>query len=144
MLMYASHEDSIDDVRTQPCLMTYADNWGRTGDTGFIAVDRDRSVAASWICLWIDPNKGFGYVNDNTPELVVATLPSFRGRGIGTLLIDRLIESIRPLYPAISLSVRDNNPAVNLYERLGFVKVAGSEIMNRTGGMSFIMQKSLG
>ncbi|MBD2579443.1 GNAT family N-acetyltransferase [Oscillatoria sp. FACHB-1406] len=142
MLMYASHEDSIDDVRTQPALMAYAEDWGKTGDRGFIAVERDRAIGASWIRLGTATNKGFGYLDDTTPELVVATLPAVRGRGIGTLLINRLIEEINPFYPAISLSVRDNNPAVNLYQKLGFVKITGSEIVNRVGGLSFIMKKS--
>jgi ribosomal protein S18 acetylase RimI-like enzyme len=143
MLMYASHEESIDAVRTQPGLMPYAEKWGRIGDNGFIAVEHDQPVGASWIRLWNATNKGFGYIDDDTPELVVATIPSVRGRGIGTMLISILIEDIRLSYSALSLSVRKNNPSVNLYERLGFVKVARSEIVNRTGGISFIMRKNL-
>jgi ribosomal protein S18 acetylase RimI-like enzyme len=143
MLMYASHEKSIDDVRTQAYLMLYVENWGRIGDNGFIAVEHDQPVGASWVRLWDATNKGFGYIDDDTPELVVATIPSARGHGIGTMLINILIEDIRLSYSALSLSVRENNPAVSLYERLGFIKVAGSEIVNRIGGISFIMQKSL-
>jgi ribosomal protein S18 acetylase RimI-like enzyme len=143
MLMYASHENSIDSVRSQPYLVPYAEKWGRIGDTGFIAEEGDYLVGASWIRLWNETNKGFGYIDDNTPELVVATIPSARNRGIGTMLINILIEDIKVSYPAISLSVRENNPAVNLYEKLGFIKIIGSEIMNRAGGVSFIMRKSL-
>ena len=143
MLMYASHEESINEVKRQPELARYANDWGRTGDTGFIAVEQEKSVGAAWIRLWSDTDRGFGYIDNKTPELVVSTLPDYRSRGIGTLLIGILIEEIKLSYSAVSLSVRENNPAINLYKKFGFIKVMGSEIVNRTGGTSCVMRKSL-
>lgn len=143
MLMYASHEQSVNEVKRQPELARYAKDWGRTGDTGFIAIEKDKSLGAAWIRLWSDTDKGFGYIDNQTPELVVSTLPDYRNRGIGTLLISILIDEIKSSYSAVSLSVRENNPAINLYKKLGFTKVMGSEVVNRTGGISCVMLKSL-
>ena len=42
-------------------------------------------------------------------------------------------------FEAVSLSVRGDNTAVRLYERVGFIKIPGSEILNRTGEISFNM-----
>ena len=39
----------------------------------------------------------------------------------------------------LCLHVRAKNPVINLYQCVGFVKVAGSEIVNRVGGISFNM-----
>jgi len=72
-------------------------------------------------------NGGYGYVDDETPELAIGVRPEARGAGIGTGLISHLLEAARPRYRAVSLSVRSNNPARRLYERLGFEAVEQPE-----------------
>lgn len=42
-------------------------------------------------------------------------------------------------FPAVSLSVRADNPVVRLYERMEFTKVSGSKIVNRVGVESYNM-----
>jgi len=54
------------------------------------------------------------------------------------------LAAARPKYRGISLNVRRSNPAVRLYERLGFRKVPGSEMVNRVGGVSIIMEVVFG
>jgi GNAT superfamily N-acetyltransferase len=95
MLMYASHEVTVDDVKNSLELARYAKDWGRTGDTGFVAVEQDKLVGAAWIRLWSDTDQGFGYLGNQIPELVVATLPEYRSRGVGTLLITTLIHEVQ-------------------------------------------------
>ncbi len=46
-------------------------------------------------------------------------------------------------YPQVSLSVRKNNPAISLYERLGFTKIEDSEQTNTAGSISFKMINTL-
>jgi hypothetical protein len=46
-------------------------------------------------------------------------------------------------YAGMSLSVRADNPAVRLYERVGFRKVVGTESVNRVGTTSYTMRLSL-
>ena len=51
-----------------------------------------------------------------------------RGAGIGTALMRALIAvAVDEGYPALSLSVALANPALRLYERLGFVAVSVTE-----------------
>jgi len=53
----------------------------------------------------------------------IALLPAFRGRGVGTELIQRLFrEAARDGIP-VTIHVELFNPARRLYERLGFVPV---------------------
>jgi ribosomal protein S18 acetylase RimI-like enzyme len=139
MLMYAAHESSVDTVRENPALDRYVKDWGKSGDFGLVAIDNTYSLGATWLRLFSSDNRGFGYVDEGISELAIAVSPEHRGRGIGTKLLMQTIELASSLYPAISLSVRANNPVINLYQRAGFVKVDGSEILNRTGVSSFNM-----
>jgi len=45
--------------------------------------------------LFSEDNKSFGYVNAETPEIVMAVLPEYRGRGIGTKLMKTILEELR-------------------------------------------------
>jgi ribosomal protein S18 acetylase RimI-like enzyme len=51
----------------------------------------------------------------------IAVAPEFRGRGVGTALIEELIEEARSSGRSVSIHVEMQNPARALYERLGFV-----------------------
>lgn len=106
----------------QPELSRYVENWGRPGDYGLIAVDREsgRPIGAVWIRLFGADNRGYGYIDAQTPELGIAVDYEWRGRGIGTALLTELLEVKRGSLKAISLSVDAANPAVRLYRELGF------------------------
>ena len=142
-LMLAAHESALASVRANPELARYASNWGRTGDFGMVAECDNLPIGAAWLRLWPNADKGFGWVRDEVPELAIAVLPEWQGQGIGTSLINAVLESARGAHPAISLNVRADSPAVRLYERAGFVAVPGSERRNRTGGISFNMLREL-
>jgi len=50
----------------------------------------------------------------------IAMTPAFRGRGIGTRLVQSLIAQAQASGRKLSIHVEMNNPARRLYERLGF------------------------
>ncbi|MDQ1592717.1 MAG: hypothetical protein QOG71_3344 [Pyrinomonadaceae bacterium] len=127
------------DVVTRPELAKYVEGWGRAGDVGFVAIDsRDGELlGAAWLRLLAGDARGYGYVDDATPELAIAVLPEHRGRGVGTALLERLLEAARSVYASVSLSVSSGNPAARLYERMGF------ERADDGGGASVVMIKSL-
>jgi ribosomal protein S18 acetylase RimI-like enzyme len=123
------HEPFPKDIIHRPELAKYVEQWGKTGDIAFIAVDskKDSLIGAIWLRLLEGSQKGYGYVNDETPEVGVAVLPEYRGQGIGTQLFEGLFEAASVLYNAISLSVSKGNPAQKLYESLGFEVFAEDE-----------------
>ena len=139
MLRYASHEASVESLQKQPYLARYATNWGRLGDLGCIARKKKLNIGMAWLRLWLSEDKGYGYVNDTIPELAIAVLPDYRGQGMGTDLLRHILAMAHKRFPGVSLSVRADNPVVRLYERVGFVKVSGSEIVNRVGVESYNM-----
>ncbi|BAY37390.1 GCN5-related N-acetyltransferase [Nostoc sp. NIES-2111] len=136
---------TVQDAINHPQLLKYVENWGLPGDMGFAAtlVDSNVSVGAAWLCLFTKDNQGYGYIDDQTPELAIATLPEYRNQGIGTQLITHLITAAKVVYPAIALSSRKSNPALRLYQRLGWQIVPGSETVNRVGSISLKMKLDL-
>lgn len=113
------------DVMRQPELAHYVSGWPRIGDVGFIA-EVERPIGAAWWRYFTEADPGFGFVDTMTPEVSVGVVGHARGRGVSTSLLDALITEGRDLaVPALSLSVEVANPALRLYQRLGFVP-AGS------------------
>jgi ribosomal protein S18 acetylase RimI-like enzyme len=116
-------------VVAQPELARYVRHWGRAGDDGIIVVASDgQPVGAAWVRLCPEDDRGYGFVDVHTPELTLAVRPEFRGCGIGTQLLRRMLHRADQLYEQVSLSVSLQNPAVRLYERLGFEMTSGDGV----------------
>ena len=113
-------------IVNDPDIAKYGKAWGQKDDLGFVAEvsDGGRSIGAAWLRLLKSDNKGYGYVNDRTPELSIAVLPDYRDKGVGTQLLNYLLEAAKAVYPSLSLSVSSDNPVLRMYKRMGF-KVVG-------------------
>jgi ribosomal protein S18 acetylase RimI-like enzyme len=99
----------------------YVEGFGRPGDAAVIAIDEGFPVGAAWYRVFRSGAPGYGFVDESTPELSIAVVPSRRGRGIGDELLSALMDRARGEgYTALSLSVERKNPALHLYERFGF------------------------
>jgi ribosomal protein S18 acetylase RimI-like enzyme len=115
------------DIVHEPTLAKYVDGFGsRADDQGLVAEVDGEAVGAAWVRLLGGGDPGYGWVDDRTPELTIAVVPAWRGRGIGGLLIAELVVEIAGSHPAVSLSVDADNRARSLYERHGFVAVGTS------------------
>ncbi|GIO54321.1 GNAT family N-acetyltransferase [Paenibacillus cineris] len=116
------------DILARPEISKYLDDWGKEGDMAFIAVSSEGERLGSVTLRLFDPeHPGYGYVDENTPELGMAIQPEHRGKGIGTLLMQRAFEELHAAgIPSVSLSVDPRNRAVKLYERFGFTEVGMS------------------
>ena len=96
----------------------YVNNWGRPGDVGLIAWENG-PIGAAWYRLFKGSAPGFGFVDEQTPELTIAVVPSRRGGGLGGDLLEALLDRARrDGYSAISLSAQHG--MTKLYERHGF------------------------
>jgi GNAT superfamily N-acetyltransferase len=105
-------------------LWQYVAGWGRRGDSAVIALEGGFPVGAAWFRLFSRDEPGFGFVDEQTPEVSIAVVPSRRGHGIGSGLLDALIDVAREQgYVGLSLSVANDSPAMHVFEKQGFEKV---------------------
>lgn len=144
MLYYAAHvqedgEVSEDAAKSNPDLKKYVQDWGRETDIGVIALHPQEKFpsGAAWVRLLERGKEAHIGIDDNIPELAIAVLPDYIGQGIGTQMLASLLEAASKVHPGVMLSVRKNNPARHLYERMGF-EVVGTAI-NRVGSESYSM-----
>ncbi|MDQ3876344.1 MAG: GNAT family N-acetyltransferase [Actinomycetota bacterium] len=120
MLHHAYYWRESDPEAGEP-VSRYVANFGRRGDAALVAIEDHRRVGAAWYRLFPRDEPGFAFIDESTPEVSIAVVPSMRGRGIGSQLLSALIERAREEgYPALTLSVERDNPSITLYERHGF------------------------
>lgn len=106
------------DIIKEPELQVYVDGFGsKTGDLCFVAEAEGQIIGAVWVRIMED----YGHVDDETPSLAISLLKDYRGCGIGSELMERMIEELRTQgYRKVSLSVQKTNYAVRLYKKAGF------------------------
>lgn len=116
-------------------LSRYLEGWGRPGDVALIAETNGKPIGAAWYRLFPQAAPGYGFIDESTPELSLAVSPDHRRRGVGSALLDALLQRAkRDGHAAVSLSVEADNPAFHLYETHGFErveKVQGAWTMQR-------------
>ncbi len=122
-------------------LTRYWQDWGRPGDLGVVAESDSVGypISCAWVRVFSREEAGADYVAEDISELAVGTISTARGLGAGTRVLQALLSLCETRYSGVSLSVRLDNPAVRLYERLGFRRTAGTPIVNRVGTESAIM-----
>ena len=126
-----------DEVMADPRYSMYLAGWPRPGDFGLIA-EQDQPLGAAWYRTYAAADHGYGFVAEEVPEVTIAVIGSRRREGIGRRLLVGLIDaSVAQGFAALSLSVREANPARLLYESVGFVPV-------QKDGTSWTMVRSAG
>ena len=105
-----------------PELHVYIADFGtQPGDHCMVAEAEGKVVGAAWCRIMED----YGHIDTDTPSLAISLLPKYRGLGIGVRLLDALLLLLRENgYRQASLSVQKENPALRLYQRMGFRIVA--------------------
>lgn len=108
-----------------PELQIYVKEFGkRQGDAALVAEVENRIVGAIWARIM----KDYGHVDDETPSLAISLYKEYRGQGIGTQLLEKMLQLLKKRgYEKISLSVQKENCAVKLYEKMGFKAVDENE-----------------
>ncbi len=112
-----------------PELAKYINGFGREGDFGFLCHENTKAIGAIWGRIFDEQNKGYGFVDEHTPELGMAVIPEYRNRGIGQQLLALFLQEAKQRgHRAVSLSVDKRNRAKNLYKRAGFEIVKETEV----------------
>jgi ribosomal protein S18 acetylase RimI-like enzyme len=118
----------VNALETDIPVTRYVENWGRAGDVCVVAHETGNREGAAWLRRFRAGEAGYGFVDEQTPELTIAVVPSRRRHGVGQELLDALVERAREAgYERVSLSVEEGSPAVAFYERNGFAPVGSAE-----------------
>jgi len=110
---------TVEAVKALP-LSAYVDGWMRPDDFGILASAGGAPIGAAWARFFPESTPGYGQVSSAIPDLSLSVLPEFRGQGVGSTLLARLVHQARQRAYGLSLSVSQNNPVRSLYRRLGF------------------------
>lgn len=102
----------------QPELSLYYEEFGSgSADNCFLAEEDGKVVGAVWTRIMND----YGHVDDDTPSFAISLYKEYRGKGIGTAMMRRMLELLRTQgYKRASLAVQKANYAVRMYEKTGF------------------------
>lgn len=138
-LAIAVYEPDAQCARAVPLVADHLRGWQRPCDFGFIAYRDGDALGAAWGRQFEQKENPVFFVNSPTPEVSIGVREVARGQGIGQALLKALIDEAHRRDVGLCLNVRDTNPACRLYGRMGFRRIAGLEIPNRVGGLSFGM-----
>ena len=121
-------------ILDEPNISKYYTEWGKTGDLALVVEVDDKMVGAAWCRLFSKTAPGYGFYNEDTPELNIALLPGNTGMGLGTQLLKAIIELLKAEgFNGLSLSVDRENRAFELYRKFGF------EVVNDQGNPTMLL-----
>lgn len=108
-----------------PELQVYVANFGKEkDDICFLADIKGEVVGAVWVRVMND----YGHVEDGVPSFAISLYKEYRGCGIGTALMKRMLSELKQRgNEKTSLSVQKANYAVQMYLNVGFEIVDENE-----------------
>ena len=113
------------DILEKPELRVYTDGFcTRPGDNCLVAVREGKIVGAIWTRIMND----YGHVDDETPSFAISLYKEYRGKGIGTRLMEEMLDVLwNQGYKRASLSVQKANYAVKMYQKTGFKVISEND-----------------
>lgn len=101
-----------------PELKIYISDFGNSiHDISLVSEVNEKLIGAVWVRIIND----YGHIDDKTPSLAIGLYEEYRGKGIGTKMMEKIISILlERKYKQVSLSVQKDNYAVKMYKKLGF------------------------
>jgi GNAT superfamily N-acetyltransferase len=82
-------------VLSTPRTAHYIAGWPRDTDLGVIAEGNGQRPGAAWLRFLPASDPGYGFVASDVPELTVGVAASWRGRGVGRVLLRAIADQAR-------------------------------------------------
>ena len=116
------------DTTSKPEVRIYIEKFGKPDDLCLVAEIDGKIVGAVWTRILSGEVRGFGNIDNDTPEFAISVYKQYRNRGIGTELMQRMLKLLKQAgYKRTSLAVQKDNYAVKMYKDLGFDIVKESD-----------------
>ncbi len=121
----------------KPELQVYIKDFGKDKDDYCFCAEIDGKVVGA---VWVRNIKGYGSVDDITPEFAISVFKKYRKLGIGTSLMKTMLDYLKQLhYRKASLAVQKENYALKMYLKAGFEIIDENEeeyiMIHRLGNM---------
>lgn len=108
-----------------PELQVYIEDFGQGEHDIALAAEMEGKIIGA---VWVRIMKDYGHVDDQTPSFAISLFKEYRGRGIGTAMMRKMLEILKERgYEQASLAVQKANYAVSMYHRVGFKVVDENE-----------------
>lgn len=106
-------------------LQVYVRDFGRWPDDRCMVAECDGKVVGA---VWTRIMDDYGHIANDTPSLAMSIYREYRNRGIGTKLLQNMLQLLREEgYKQVSLSVQKENYAVKMYRKVGFEVVGTTD-----------------
>jgi ribosomal protein S18 acetylase RimI-like enzyme len=138
-LAMAAYEPDAAAAQAVPMVAAYVEGWQRPQDFGFVAELDGLAIGAIWARQFEPVAEPGYYCRERTPEMTIGVKQHTRRRGVGQMLLHAMLAEATRRDLRLCLNVRQTNPALRLYERIGFHAVPGMTVRNRVGGLSVWM-----
>lgn len=82
-------------VNVPEVLCIYSRVWPKNGRIFYLATDLNGKITRGvWIRILADDIKGNGHIDDKTPEFAISVYFEYKNKGIGELLIVKMISDL--------------------------------------------------
>jgi len=99
-------------------LQRYTLAFGTLRDDYCLGAEVDGKIVGA---VWVRNIKGFGCIDNDTPEFAISLYKEYRGQGIGTELMKAMLCLLKEKgYRRVTLAVQHDNYAMKMYEKVGF------------------------
>lgn len=105
-------------ILEDPSLQIYIKDFGKYEDDYCLCAETNGTIVGA---VWVRIIPGYGSVDNLTPEFAISLYKDFRGYGIGSAMMKRMLNHLKnKQYTKASLAVQKDNYALKMYLALGF------------------------
>ena len=110
-------------ITEQPEIDIYIRDFGLKSDDYCLVAELDgKIIGGVWVRILSGDVKGFGNIDDQTPEFAISLFKEYKNQGFGTKLMHSMLNYLKNKgYKQCSLAVQKENYAVKMYQNAGFL-----------------------
>ena len=102
----------------EDALQVYVREFGQKKDDICFVAEADNAIVGA---VWVRVMNDYGHIGDGIPSFAISLYKEYRGYGIGTALMKRMLSELKEKgYAQASLAVQKANYAVKMYQNVGF------------------------
>ena len=102
----------------EDALQVYVREFGQKKDDICFVAEADNAIVGA---VWVRVMNDYGHIGDGIPSFAISLYKEYRGYGIGTALMKRMLSELKEKgYAKASLAVQKANYAVKMYQNVGF------------------------